>query len=1209
MITEQLLGEPRDRGSELPPSPLISNSLPTSEVAHINSHDKIVLRWRPFYLRRSVLAIFSLVLVLVLGATLALLIYSNQHSGIGTGQSSQHYLWTFGPTAFLTLLAAVWGRIDYQSKLVAPWIRLSQGPAHPNRTLQLDYFADLLPWSVVRAVRNQDFVVFITSAIAVMLKVLIVISTGLIALLWTPVLDSSYPMVVQDTFVDSNARLSNSGTLAYYMMGGRVRQDLTFPDGIHNGYAFQSLKTDPARPIETNVTVDAFEGSLDCKPAGLVLRGSAPPVVYWNDQKMNLTLSSPGCDVGFLQLLGPRYTCDNCPMTFGRYANVSCDESSTSERKRRIFVMFGEMSYVVTKNVTVGMNQKMDYNATLHRSTQLLCTPTITMGRVEVVHNGTETRSVTPISGSFNRTLESVSPWDVTMAHINATSSDINVAKELDFYGLGLNTSGTEVDVDHFMELLLPTQLPPGTPVTSLFDIENLREAATGYYRQSTAIIAKQVLMEPASIEVTGSATRFEDRLVVRPGTAHWMVGILALSLILVLASQFLVPSGPILPCNPSSISGTAMLFVNSPYLVERLQHLGSTDERQLSQALKNSRFQSSTHKGLFSVQDTDADEHGKAQSFPRLSSLQAHPTIVHPVTRAALCATLAGLIIVLELLLRKSTREDGLGDVGDGAYIHYSWTATPAVVLGCLVMVVSAMEFRVRCLTPYVALQQGARALMPRDLLDMSTPRLLYNEVRLGGVGVLAATLALLVGSFFTAFSASLFHTAPFSSTDSITLRANQSFIATPKEHFYNKEQGEVASLILASNLSYPRFTFEDLAFPQLALSDSSMLGFGGFDSAGATIEAIVPAVRPKLTCRLYDRSQVQDNLSIDPDHGPLPYLKLNITKEECAKYTSRRNVGLTIAAGTTYFGIAKESFGNQDVKGCSDLLFVWGKVASEGDPALEHVASLGCNMTMELVDTEVTLTPDLNFRAGTVPHPRAHTARPSAIWQRRKEWYELDNVTNIYYNLATIDSKQQALQIMPFFQLLTTSPWAIPLGDLGDPAADDRIGKAIKFQHGIIVAQSLALNMLPANMTNATFTSPTAGDNDAQRVYQADITQPDARRRVVQDSLSTRILQGLLGTTLVFLALSWFCMPETAVLASSPTTIASRAALIAGGNLLSLFSDDAQLWNLEDVQAAMSPAAARFWMGWAKEDGERRFGIWVLGGKRTVKVEKDVT
>lgn len=97
------------------------------------------LPWRPFYLRRLVIAGFIGTFILVLAAIEALLAVSNKNDGIATSSHERHYLWTYGPTALLTLVAALWARAEYQSKLVAPWRRLMQQSTDAKKTLLLDY--------------------------------------------------------------------------------------------------------------------------------------------------------------------------------------------------------------------------------------------------------------------------------------------------------------------------------------------------------------------------------------------------------------------------------------------------------------------------------------------------------------------------------------------------------------------------------------------------------------------------------------------------------------------------------------------------------------------------------------------------------------------------------------------------------------------------------------------------------------------------------------------------------------------------------------------------------------------------------------------------------------------------------------------------------------------------------------------------------------
>lgn len=143
------------------------------------------LPWRPFYLRRLVIAGFMGTFVLVLAAIEVLLAMSNKNDGIATSRHELHYLWTYGPTALLTLVAALWARAEYQSKLVAPWVRLMRQSTDAKRTLLLDYVSDFQLLVVFKALRNKDWTVSIACTVSMLIKVLIVISTGLITLSWT----------------------------------------------------------------------------------------------------------------------------------------------------------------------------------------------------------------------------------------------------------------------------------------------------------------------------------------------------------------------------------------------------------------------------------------------------------------------------------------------------------------------------------------------------------------------------------------------------------------------------------------------------------------------------------------------------------------------------------------------------------------------------------------------------------------------------------------------------------------------------------------------------------------------------------------------------------------------------------------------------------------------------------------------------------------
>jgi len=252
--------------AETPPSPFDprKETDPTKTPAFRDTP----LPWRPFYLQRTVILSFAVIFAAILVVIQVLLAISNRNNGLGTGYRGQQYLWIYGPTAFLTVVLAFWGRVEYQSKVAAPWIRLlaSGQPALPSQTLLLDYLSDFQPYSAIKALRSKDYVVSIAATVSVMLNIIIVLSTGLITLSRTTVVRNPYPLTVQDAFVDNPGRLKQAGTLSWYMSVGILDANLTYLPGISDKYAFQSISMDGLPDgAETSVFVDGLENSLECE--------------------------------------------------------------------------------------------------------------------------------------------------------------------------------------------------------------------------------------------------------------------------------------------------------------------------------------------------------------------------------------------------------------------------------------------------------------------------------------------------------------------------------------------------------------------------------------------------------------------------------------------------------------------------------------------------------------------------------------------------------------------------------------------------------------------------------------------------------------------------------------------------------------------------------------------------------------------------------
>lgn len=1179
------------------------------------------LPWRPLFLRRLVLFGFITIFVLVIGAIEGLLAASRHNVGIATSSYAQHYLWTYGPTAFLTVVAALWARTEYQSKMAAPWIRLSHPDVPASRTLLLDYVQQYTFVAIFRSLRNRDFTVSITATISIIIKILIVISTGLLSLSLAGVTDDSYPMVLQTTFLNDNTGLSSRGTLAWYVIQGESNRNLTLPDGVSGDYAFQSLQTTGLpSTAETRVISDGLTNTMDCEPIEVGLLSAAYPKPQSGTETLNLTLTSPSCNVSTVTLSGVSLhdtSVSNDTTFFTRFEQVQCD-GTTDDAGKRALLIFGNMTYHEDYS-----NYKYVYDTylfgALDKTIQLFCVPSYSMTSVEVVRNGTEVLSVKPVPGASSWTLDSVSAWDIMEAQFAA----IKVGITSSAYGWSTNMSSVLVDVDLSMQLALNIS-GAGLQALDLMKPDTLKQVVTDYYQSMGAIIARDSLLGPASVVTRGSATINENRLMVSAWAAQWMVALLAVCASLTVTALFIVPRRGFLPCNPSALFRLVFISLHSRGLLHQLRFAGAADSNHLSQVLGSAKYRSALVSGpgagsgpepdRFCIYDTAGshDEDEKPRLPAQISAKNTRPTILHSVSLVMLGLAVLGLMVALEVLLRKSNHEDGLGDIQDNAYIHYTWTAIPALAFGLLAMTFSSMDFEVRSLAPYMALTESVSrdAFMELEFLDATIPQAMYREIKLWKPWALATTTALLIASLFTTFSASLFQESSFPITTSVKLQANRSFDTSfpPIDLTYSlSDIAEISSLILASNYSFPRLTYDDLAFPDFQLDIPQSVN-STLDPSAVSISAVVPAVRSTSECRLYDSSQITTNLTLDdsPDsyHNPLA---LGLPVEWCGIADSTP-YEYTIA---TYSNASYFSAINIYSVGCSEILFVWGKIDYDASPMVQHVAGLGCNFTLEGVDVNTTYTgTELNIDAQNPPQPIESTVRETTIvWDTS---YTSSTYGLLYEYMATIGVYPQLLD--QFFSLLVTSPWAVPLADLGDPSATDNVVAGIEHQMALIAAQAMAFTLVPANGTNMTLTEPiTAGDNDAARSYDGFATTTTAgagRRRVVQDASSTHVLVALLAVTLVLGAAGWAARPRADVLPRDPTSIASAVALLAGGNIPARLAPPAHqhqqpaMRTPAEVAPALGGPGALLWMGWGvlpnhedqNEGGSSQFGIYVV-------------
>ncbi|KAH6874587.1 hypothetical protein B0T10DRAFT_541128 [Thelonectria olida] len=134
---------------------------------------------RPVWLSKTALVAFTVLFTCCAVALIALNQVIAARNGIPLTVSSSEYSWTYGPTAVLVLILALWRRVDYYFKSIQPWRELLAGPAPLDRSLLLDYITPFQGTSMIRAFRQGHYPVAATILSFFVLKLIILVSTTL----------------------------------------------------------------------------------------------------------------------------------------------------------------------------------------------------------------------------------------------------------------------------------------------------------------------------------------------------------------------------------------------------------------------------------------------------------------------------------------------------------------------------------------------------------------------------------------------------------------------------------------------------------------------------------------------------------------------------------------------------------------------------------------------------------------------------------------------------------------------------------------------------------------------------------------------------------------------------------------------------------------------------------------------------------------------
>jgi Protein of unknown function (DUF3433) len=138
----------------------------------------------------------------------------------------------------LTVGATFWALVEYRAKQMAPWHEIAQTPTSAARSVLIDYISPLMPISLVASIRKKHYPVALVIFGSVLMKLLIIASTGLFTLDRVLISQDGAQLIATDEFT---SKLGSVGPLPVEIIQGHQYFDLQLPSGTTNEFAFQDF--------------------------------------------------------------------------------------------------------------------------------------------------------------------------------------------------------------------------------------------------------------------------------------------------------------------------------------------------------------------------------------------------------------------------------------------------------------------------------------------------------------------------------------------------------------------------------------------------------------------------------------------------------------------------------------------------------------------------------------------------------------------------------------------------------------------------------------------------------------------------------------------------------------------------------------------------------------------------------------------------------
>ena len=836
--------------------------------------------WTPFHLRRWTLSAFCAVIASLAMALGVLAFFSHQNNGISNASSKDHYLWTYGPTAIFTLVAVYWNQIEYHTKQLQPWTAMRDGFQKASQSVLLDYT------STINIVRHRNALPALGLLGTVLIKLVTVLSTGLLVMQNVDVTKQNAPLTITENFgIADHSFWNNQSTSDPSEADFRptmavvaiAQDDLSSWLRRTSSKAYQRFvaQDESAGEVQSlRAKVDVFESVLNCESASF----NAEWIRHYGLLNFNVTsVSSATCKnatpVGIPP--GPM----EWPWAFfstefrSSYDIVQCSEYAANDGSngmRAVFYiggLFRGAHHLVLNSTSTARNISTEAGSSpfietgLHSNfSVLLCYPKYGVYKAPVTVNQEGQAAVTEHHpGQTLRLISGLASWDLMKAFLNSvTASEILLQAGAEKLGGGGNwTLSSTIDTgDHgyFWELM--NIVAPQQNVMDWIDTELVNRTIQNVWSKWSAQLADFQLKTAAHHDVMGTVTKTQSRLVLQ-SVSFWLIEAGMLALIVAAVLLIVVMPKDILPRNPASLGGMATILAASEEFQESIRGAWNCSDVDLREKLDQCCYSTSIVPPKDGAQLPEFCINQKLNgAFASHSKVKAavgiswwRPTAAFLWYQVVALTWVVLLICLLEGMYQLSIHNDGILTIANPAkYLHFTWTTLPALVMVLTAAMVGILHFATHVLQPYKALKQGsvpARIGLFKYPFAGPWASTFTGTFRDREYAVVASVASVFLASLLTIAISGLYTTEYVTATAAAVIHQRDWFAHNTTLNNTSPIQIEAVTI---GNLSFPRFTYNEFVLP--TLEDQTQ--------ATGKLNLQVPALRSFLNCSVFPHEDI---------------------------------------------------------------------------------------------------------------------------------------------------------------------------------------------------------------------------------------------------------------------------------------------------------------------------------------------------------------